>query len=51
VGDHGVANPDWSTAFLSAEWLLAKLTPDWVVTFFRPGRVEANQDLYVLERR
>ncbi len=26
-GDHGVANPDWGTAFLSAEWLLAKLTP------------------------
>ena len=50
-GDHGVANPDWGTAFLSAEWLLAKLTPDWRVVLFRPGRVEDNQDLYVLERR
>jgi SAM-dependent methyltransferase len=51
TGDHGVANPDWGTAFLSPEWLLAKLTPDWRVAFFRPGRVEANQDVYVLERR
>ena len=50
TGDHGVANADWGTAFLSAEWLLTKLTPEWRVAFFRPGRVEANQDLYVLER-
>ncbi len=50
AGDHGVANPDWGTAFLSAEWLLAKLTPEWRVLLFRPGRVELNQDLYVLER-
>jgi len=50
AGDHGVANPDWGTAFLSAEWLAAKLTPDWGVVLFRPGRVELNQDLYVLER-
>ena len=51
VGDHGVANPDWGTAFLSAEWLLAKATPEWRVAFFRPGRVEADQDVYVLEPR
>jgi SAM-dependent methyltransferase len=51
AGDHGVANPDWGTAFLSPEWVLTKLTPEWHVVFFRPGRVEANQDLYVLERR
>jgi SAM-dependent methyltransferase len=50
AGDHGVANPDWGTAFLSAEWLAAKLTPEWRVALFRPGRVELNQDLYVLER-
>ena len=46
-----MANPDWGTAFLSPEWLLAKLTPQWSVALFRPGRVEGNQDLYVLERR
>ncbi|MET0510965.1 MAG: class I SAM-dependent methyltransferase [Thermoleophilaceae bacterium] len=51
AGDHGVANPEWGTAFLSSEWLLAKLTPQWSVALFRPGRVEGNQDLYVLERR
>jgi SAM-dependent methyltransferase len=50
AGDHGVTNPDWGTAFISPEWLLAKLTPEWRVLLFRPGRVELNQDLYVLER-
>jgi SAM-dependent methyltransferase len=50
AGDHGVANPDWGTAFMSPEWLLAGVTPDWRVALFAPGRVEDNQDLYVLER-
>jgi SAM-dependent methyltransferase len=50
AGDHGVTNPDWGTAFLTPEWLLARLTPEWRVLLFRPGRVELNQDLYVLER-
>jgi SAM-dependent methyltransferase len=51
AGDHGVANPDWGTSFLSAEWLLTKATPEWRVAFFRPGRVEGDQDVYVLEPR
>jgi SAM-dependent methyltransferase len=51
AGDHGVANPGWGTSFLTAEWMLAKATPEWRVAFFRPGRVEGNQDLYVLEPR
>lgn len=51
AGDHGVANPEWGTAFLTPEWLLAKATPAWRVTAFAPGRVEDNQDLYVLQRR
>jgi SAM-dependent methyltransferase len=50
VGDHGLSNPDWGIAFLTPEWLLAKATPGWRVALFRPGRVEGNQDLYVLER-
>jgi SAM-dependent methyltransferase len=51
VGDHGVANPDWGTAFLTPEWLAGRLTPEWRLSLFAPGRVEDNQDLYVLERR
>ena len=51
IGDHGIANPDWGIAFLTAEWLLARATPKWRVALFHPGRVEANHDLYVLERR
>ena len=50
-GDHGIANPDWGTAFLTPEWLLTRTTPDWRVLLYRPGRVEDNQDLYVLEPR
>ena len=50
-GDHGVANPDWGTAFLTPEWLLTRTTPDWRVLLYRPGRIEDNQDLYVLEPR
>ena len=50
-GDHGVANPEWGTAFLSPEWLLAKLEPRLArLRSSGPGRVEDNQDLYVLER-
>jgi SAM-dependent methyltransferase len=50
-GDHGIANPDWGSAFLTPEWLASRLTPEWQVALYRPGRVEDNQDLYVLERR
>ena len=50
AGDHGVMDPDWGTAFLTPEWLLKTVTPHWKVVSFAPGRVEDNQDLYVLER-
>jgi len=50
-GDHGVANEDWGTAFVSPEWLLARATRDWELVEFGPGRVEGNQDVYVLRRR
>ena len=50
AGDHGLANPDWGTAFLAPEWLLARATPIGVV-LLAPGGVEDDQDLYVLERR
>lgn len=49
-GDYGVRNPDWGFAFLSAEWLLARLTPQWHVAYMHPGRAEGSQDVYVLQR-
>lgn len=49
-GDAGVMNPQWGTAFLSAEWMLANLCPHWRVLEFGPGRNQGNQDLYVLQR-
>jgi SAM-dependent methyltransferase len=51
AGDHGVTDPEWGTAFMTSEWLLARATPRWHLAAFAPGRVEDNQDLYVLERR
>ncbi len=50
-GDHGADQQGWGTSFLTAEWLLARATPEWHVAFFRPGRAEGNQDLFVLEPR
>lgn len=49
-GDWGVVNPNWGTAFLSQEWVLAKLCPRWAVVEFAAGRNQSNQDVYVLER-
>ena len=51
AGDHGVASPDWGTAFLTSEWLLATAAPHWRTEHFAPGLVEGDQDLYVLSRR
>jgi SAM-dependent methyltransferase len=49
-GDWGVVNPDWGTAFVSPEWMLAQLCPHWRVLEFAPGRIQGNQDVYVLQR-
>lgn len=49
-GDWGVVDPDWGTAFLSAEWLLAHACPAWQVLDFAPGRNLGNQDVWVLRR-
>lgn len=50
-GDHGVGGADWGSAFLTPEWLAWHATPTWRIAGFAPGRVEDNQDAYVLERR
>ena len=42
--------PRLGNGFHLPEWLLARVTPEWRVGLFAPGRVEDNQDLYVLER-
>jgi SAM-dependent methyltransferase len=50
AGDHGVAHPDWGTAFMSLEWLLRAVTPEWAVVDYAVGRNADNQDLVVLRR-
>ncbi len=49
-GDHGVAHPEWGTAFMSAEWLLRAATPAWQVVDYAVGRNAGNQDVAVLRR-
>ena len=50
AGDHGIVNPEWGTAFMTAEWLLGRAEPAWRLVNFAAGRVEANQDMYLLQR-
>ena len=50
-GDHGVASADWGMAYMTPEWLLARILPSWRVLLYEPARLDANQDLYLLERR
>jgi SAM-dependent methyltransferase len=50
AGDAGVVNPQWGTAFLSAEWVLSRLCPRWRVLEYAAGRNQNNQDVYVLQR-
>jgi SAM-dependent methyltransferase len=49
-GDWGVPSDGWGIGFLTAEWIAAKLTPQWEVRRFEPGAVERNQDLWLLRR-
>ncbi len=50
-GDWGVINPGWGTTFVSSEWLLTQLAPRWMLLALAPGRLQENQDVYVLRRR
>jgi SAM-dependent methyltransferase len=50
-GDHGVVSEDWGMAYATPEWLLTRLLPAWSARLYEPARLDANQDLYVLERR
>lgn len=50
AGDWGVVNSDWGTSFVSADWMLTHLIPEWEIVEYAPGRNERNQDVYVLRR-
>jgi SAM-dependent methyltransferase len=49
-GDWGVVDPDWGEAYMSPDWVLRHTQDRWRLLRFEPARLEANQDLYVLER-
>ena len=50
-GDHGIRDSEWGTAFFTPEWLWRRAGVNWQVDAYHPGRVQENQDLYVLEPR
>jgi SAM-dependent methyltransferase len=50
-GDHGVVSGEWGMAYMTPEWLLPRVQPDWFTVLYEPARLDGNQDLYVLERR
>ena len=50
-GDHGVASPEWGTAFLDPAWLRARAEPAWEMLACHPARNAGNQDVIVLQRR
>jgi SAM-dependent methyltransferase len=50
-GHHRLASADWGEAFMTPEWVLSELCPDWAVLHFEAGWVEGNLDLYVAQAR
>ncbi|WP_169975905.1 class I SAM-dependent methyltransferase [Tautonia rosea] len=42
---------DWGDAFLPLSWVILHLHHQWDLMGFRPGRNQANQDLYLLRRK
>jgi hypothetical protein len=50
-GDWGVKDTGWGNSYMSMEWLLSHVTPDWAVRLLRAGAIDQNQDVIVLERR
>ncbi len=51
AGDWGVVDADWGEAYFTLEWLLSRLTPDWILRYYRPGAAEGNQDIVILQAR
>jgi hypothetical protein len=51
AGDWGVRSAHWGESYMSPEWLVGRLAPDWTLLDFAAGRNEGNQDVYVLGRR
>lgn len=49
-GDWGVVHPQWGMSFMTREWLEERLGPSWRVARYSPGRIDGNQDAWVLRR-
>jgi len=51
AGDAGVRDAEWGSAYLTPEWLVARMLPRWSLLLYEPGRLEGTQDVYLFERR
>jgi SAM-dependent methyltransferase len=51
AGDFGVRDAGWGMAYMTPEWLVARMLPTWSLLLYEPGRLDANQDVYLFERR
>jgi SAM-dependent methyltransferase len=49
-GDWGVVDHDWGTSFMTPEWLLSHVTPNWSAPLYRPAAIDGHQDLWILRR-
>lgn len=48
--DWGIQSDEWGDAYLTPEWLLTRVCPEWHMVEYGPGRDEGNQDVYVMRR-
>lgn len=48
--DWGIQSAEWGDAYLTPEWLLTRVCPEWHVVEYGAGRDEGNQDVYVMRR-
>lgn len=44
------SNKDWGLAFAPRSWYESNLSDNWKLLQFKPGRLLANQDVYVFQR-
>lgn len=45
-----ISNKDWGLAFAPRSWYENNLSDNWKLLQFKPGRLLANQDVYVFQR-
>jgi hypothetical protein len=50
-GDWGVKAAGWGNTFMTLDWLVPRVTPQWSVRLVKQAALAEVQDVIVLERR